>query len=300
MDIDLELYRVFKEVALAGNISRAAERLFVSQSATSQAILQLEKRIGGKLFNRSVHGVELTVEGKTLFSYVNDALSLIENGENEFSRMKDLETGSIRIGASDTICSMFLLPILESFHNNYPEIRISVTNRVTSESISLLKHRQVDIAFVNLPIEDDETLQVLPVKTIHDCFVVGGRYMYLADTPFNLNELKNYPILMLETASNSRNQMDRLLQSKGLEIVPAIELGSLALLAEFAKIGLGIAATIKEEVEDMLAEGALRELKIIEELPERYIGLVKIKNNNLSFATKAFIKEIEEIPNKLP
>ena len=292
MDINLELYKIFCEVAKAGNISKAAENLFVSQSAVSQAIMQLENKIGGKLFDRSVRGVKLTVEGEVLFSHIDDAILLIENAQAKFAELKELNSGIINIGASDTICSLFLIPVLEKFNNKHPDIQISVTNRTTQESIELLKHAAVDIAFVNLPIENDTSLDIIPVKTIQDCFVVGGKYGFLADKTMNLSDLSKHPIITLEKASNSRKQMDMFLASKGITLQPAIELGSQALLSEFAKIGLGIAATIKEEAQDMLDKHELRELKFYEELPRRNIGLVRIKNVNLSFAAKAFVDEI--------
>ena len=292
MDIDLELYRVFREVAKAGNISKAAEKLFVSQSAVSQAIKQLETKVGGKLFDRSVRGVKLTVEGIELFSHIDSAIQVIENAQNKLVELKELNSGSIKIGASDTICSIFLLPVLERFNNKHPEIRMSVTNRVTQESIELLKNATVDIAFVNLPVEKDASLDITPVKEIHDCFVVGGKYGHLADKKMHLKDLEKYPVLTLEKASNTRKQMDAYLANAGVELQPVIELGSLALLSGFAKIGLGIAATIKEEAQDMLDRHELRELLFYEDLPRRDIGLIRMKNVNLSFAAKAFVEEM--------
>ncbi|MCL2495637.1 MAG: LysR family transcriptional regulator [Oscillospiraceae bacterium] len=290
MDIDLELYRVFREVAKSGTISGAAQRLFVSQSAVSQAIMQLEGKIGGRLFDRSVRGVTLTVEGGVLFSHIDDAIGRIENAQAKFAQMKELQAGSIRIGASDTICGLFLLPILKQFNDARPEIQISVTNRTTSESLELLKRAAVDVAFVNLPVEGDAALDVTPVMAIHDCFVAGEKYAHLADSTMHLRDLSKTPVLMLEQASNSRRQMDAFLASRGIELKPAIELGSLTLLSEFAKIGLGVAATIKEEAQPMLDRHELRELSFDEALPQRHIGLVRMKNVNLSFAVKAFIE----------
>lgn len=292
MDISLDLYRIFLEVSRTSNITKAAEKLFVSQSAVSQSIKQLESLIGGKLFNRSVHGVTLTPEGEVLFSHIDEAITLIDNAQNKFVEMKDLNTGTIRIGASDTICNLFLLPVLERFISRHPNIRVSVTNGTTDESIDLLKRASVDIAFINLPINSNAMLEEIPVKEIHECFVVGNKYMYLAEKPMHLSELINYPLLTLERASNSRRQMDLFLEKHNVEITPAIELGSLALLSGFAKIGFGIAATIREDVIDMLKNHELYELKFYEELPRRYIGLIRAKNVNLSFAAKAFIEEI--------
>jgi len=292
MDINLDLYKVFREVAKSGNISRAAEKLFVSQSAVSQAVMQLESKLGGRLFDRGVRGVTLTAEGEALFSRVDDAILLIENAQAKFVEMKELHAGSIRIGASDTMCSLFLLPILKKFNDKHPDIRISVTNRTTRESIELLRRAAVDIAFVNLPVESDDYLEISPVKAIHDCFVAGGKYAFLADETMRLRDLRNYPFLTLEKASNSRKQMDRFLARQGVELQPAIELGSLVLLSEFARIGLGVAATIREEARELLERGELRELKFHEALPERHIGLARMRNINLSFAAKAFVEEL--------
>jgi len=289
MDINLELYRIFCEVAKNNNISRAAEKLFVSQSAVSQAIMQLEKKLGGKLFDRTARGVRLTPEGEVLFSYVNNAVSLIENAQEKLQNMQNLRSGRINIGASDTICSLFLLPALKKFNTEYPDIHISVTNRTTRESISLLKSGAVDMSFVNLPVQNDPSLDITPIMPIHDCFVAGGKYAYLAGSVMLLSDLCKYPILMLEKASNTRKQMDIFLASRNLEIEPSIELGALSLLSEFAKIGLGIAATIKEDVKDMLDKQQLHELHFTEPFPARHIGLALMKGVTLSFAAKAFI-----------
>ena len=292
MDINLELYKVFCETAKSCNISKAAEKLFVSQSAVSQSIKQLEKKLGVKLFDRNARGVRLTTEGKVLFSYVNSAISLIENAQLKLSNMQSLNAGEIKIGASDTICSLFLLPILRKFNTKYPDIHISVTNRTTRESIGLLKSGSVDLSFVNLPIEEDPLLEITPVMPIRDCFVTGDKYAYLAGSVMDLSELLKYPILMLEKSSNSRKQMDIFMAGNNLEIQPAIELGSLTLLAEFAKIGLGIAATIKEDVQNMLDRHELYELSFNETLPTRYIGLLKVKDVTLSSAAKAFVNTL--------
>ena len=295
MDINLELYRFFCETAKAGNVTRAAESLFVSQSAVSQSIMQLEYKLGCKLFNRSKRGVRLTSEGEVLFSYVNNAVSLIDNAQEKILAMKNLREGEIKIGASDTACSLFLLPFLSRFNDEHPEIRISVVNRTTQELLMLLKNGTVDMSFVNLPVDDDAAIEISPVMQFHDCFVAGVKYSFLADSIMHLRELMKYPILMLEKSSNSRKQMDRFLRSQELDITPSIELESLALVSEFAKIGLGIAATIKEDVQRAIDAGDLFELRFHEGLPVRYLGLAQVKNLSLSFAAEAFKRAVHDI-----
>ena len=294
MNINLELYKFFCEVAKYGNFTKAADKLYVSQSAVSQAIMQLEERLGCKLFDRNTRGVKLTIEGEVLYAYAENAVSLMKNAQDKIVNMKSLQDGEIKIGASDTVCSLFLLPFLEKFSSTYPEIRMSVINRTSQELIKILRNGAIDIAFVNLPAEDETMLEITPVMAIQDCFVVGAKYAYLADSVMRLRDLRKYPILMLEENSLSRRLMDRFLLDYDIEIKPAIELESLALLSEFAKIGLGIAATIKEDAQGMLDRHELYELRFLESLPKRNIGLVQLKNVSLSFASEAFKKSITE------
>ena len=290
----MELYKFFCEVAKHGNFTKAADGLYVSQSAVSQAIMQLEERLGCKLFDRNTRGVQLTTEGKVLYSYADNAVSLIKNAQNKLASMKSLRDGEIKIGASDTVCNLFLLPFLGKFNSIYPEIRISVVNRTSRELVKILKNGTIDIAFINLPAEDESMLEITPVMQIQDCFVAGAKYAYLTDSVMRLRDLRKYPILMLEQNSTSRKQMDLFLSGYDIEITPAIELESLALLSEFAKIGLGIAATIKEDVQNMLDNHELFELRFLETLSQRNIGLVQLKNVSLSFASEAFKKSIME------
>ena len=120
MSVKLELYRVFKEVAEAGNITAAAQTLFISQSAVSQSIKQLEAELQTRLFARNSRGVTLTADGRMLYEYVRSAMGLLETGEEKLSQSRDLQMGHLTIGASDTVTSQFLLPYLDRFHRQYP------------------------------------------------------------------------------------------------------------------------------------------------------------------------------------
>ena len=103
MAVKLELYRVFKEVAETGNISLAAKNLYISQSAVSQSIKQLETALQARLFARSPRGVSLTWEGQMLYQYVRSALGLLATGEDKLSQAQQLLLGTLTIGASDTV-----------------------------------------------------------------------------------------------------------------------------------------------------------------------------------------------------
>ena len=109
MSVKLELYRVFKEVAEVGNITAAAQALYISQSAVSQSIKQLERDLQTRLFARNSRGVTLTAEGQMLYEYVRSAMGLLETGEEKLSQTRELQMGQLTIGASDTVSSRLYL-----------------------------------------------------------------------------------------------------------------------------------------------------------------------------------------------
>ena len=147
MSVKLELYRVFKEVAEVGNITAAAQALYISQSAVSQSIKQLENDLQTRLFSRNSRGVTLTAEGKMLYEYVRSAMGLLETGEEKLSQTRELQMGQLVIGASDTVTSQFLLPYLDGFHREHPAIHIQIISGRSHKVLGLLRSGKVDIAF---------------------------------------------------------------------------------------------------------------------------------------------------------
>lgn len=292
MDANFDLYRVFCEVAREKSLSSAAKKLYVSQSAVSQSIKQLEKSLDTKLFDRKSRGVELTSEGKILFEYADGAYTLLENALIKFGELKDLKFGNIKIGASDTVCALLLTNVLKDFHTKYPEIKIQLINHTTGQLLSELKLGKIDMAFVALPIKEADGLKIRKIADINDCFVVSGKYASLARRTINLKELEKFPVLMLDKKSSSRLFLDKFLSEKGIKIKPSVELGSIDLLTRFAEIGIGVSAVIEQYVEKKLKAGELEKLQLSEPIPKRAIGLVTLENVSLSPSSKKLIELI--------
>lgn len=139
LDINYELYKVFYYVATTLSFSEASKLLFISQSAVSQSIKVLEKKLGITLFIRSTKRVQLTPEGETLLRHVEPAINLIARGEAQIMEAGTLGGGQLRIGASDTICRYFLVPYLNRFHRSFPNVHIKVTNQTSTQCVDLLE-----------------------------------------------------------------------------------------------------------------------------------------------------------------
>ncbi|MCT4566398.1 MAG: LysR family transcriptional regulator [Maledivibacter sp.] len=291
MDVNFELYKVFYFAAKTLNFSKAANKLYVSQSAVSQSIKLLEKKLSTKLFFRHTKNMKLTSEGETLFKHIEQAFNFIKSGERAIFEIDNLLYGEIRIGASDTICKYFLLPYFKKFHEDYPNIRIHITNRPSPVCIDLLKSGSIDIAVVNLNNKYKyENLEVTPVKTIQDVFIGGEKFKTLKNKPIRLKELEEYPILSLEKNSTTRTYFDQLIKNHDVKISPEFELDSIDLLVEMTKIGLGISFVIEDAIKLELEKGKIFKLDIKETISARNIGVVTHNKIPLPPAGEEFIK----------
>ena len=293
--VNLELYRVFYTVAKCGSLTKAAEELYISQPAVSQAIKQLETQLGGKLFNRTHKGMELSdAGGKQIFVTVEKALKLFEEAENKYAELKDTATGMVRICASDTVATHFLLPYIKEYHEKYPDVNLILQNGTSGETIELLKNNKGDIGFVNLPIDDSDINLCNTVMQLHDTFVASDKFCELFGDVIDLKRLQDYPLLMLELSTATRQAIVSFAHSQGVHLHPEIELASLELMVELAKNGIGIACIPREFVRHELEDGTLKEIKTTPSLPARAIGLALPKQESMIFAVKEFVKMISD------
>ena len=293
MNIDFELYRIFYVVANNSNITKASEELNISQPAISKSIKNLEEQLGGQLFVRTKRGVVLTEEGKEFYNYIKQAIEYINNAENKFTDLINLEAGCIKIGISTTLTKEFLLPYLEKFHLLYPKVDIQIITSLTSDLMSKLKNGLIDIIVLNINNKNyGNDIDIIRCRKINDCFVVNNKYKDLSFKEISLKDLNNYPLILQAEGSNTREFLDNIARENGVILKPNIELASYSLVVEFSKIGFGIGYATKEYIKDAIKNKELYELKIKEKIPSRYIGIALSKNHLPNFSTKKLIEII--------
>ncbi len=290
MKTKLDYYKIFYETARHASFSMASRHLYISQSAISQCIHQLEQDLDTQLFIRSRRGVTLTKEGLLLFQKVESAMQSIEQGETLLARLHHLEGGALMIAAGDTITKHYLLPYLGQFHELYPEIRIEMTNSYSSRLLQFVKEGKAELAFVNLPAEDDE-LCIKPCFEIHDIFVCGTAYE--AKDRYSWDEMAKEPLILLETNASSRRYVNEKFSEKNIVLNPQIELAVHDLLVQFASIHLGVSCVVKEFSKESLDSGAIRQMNLTPPLPPRHIGYAYLHHNPLSLPAQAFLQLIQ-------
>lgn len=295
MNVNFEYYRIFYVVAKYGNITKAADELMISQPAISKCIKHLEEQLGGQLFIRTKRGVVLTEEGKEFYKYIKNAIEYINNAESKFSEMIHLETGTIRIGSSTTLTKKFLIPYLEKFHNMYPNIKIEIETHMSGELLNRLRQGLLDLVILNLPYHDDNDIELVKVKEIQDCFIVGEAYKDLVGKDLTLEDINNYPLVFQAHGSTTRRFLDDFATRHGILFKPDLDLAGFSLVLEFTEIGFGIGYATVDYIQDELKSGKLFKLNVSPSIPKREIGIAYSKRNIPSFCCK---KLIEIILNK--
>ncbi|WP_313070026.1 LysR family transcriptional regulator [Lacrimispora sp.] len=273
MEQNLSQYKIFYEVAKTGNISKAAKELFISQPAISKSISKLEGNLGVSLFTRNSRGVQLTDEGKLLFNHTKAAFEALAQGEQELKRIKDFHIGHLRIGVSNTLCKYILLPYLKGFIEKYPHIKITIESQSTAHTVNMLEQQRIDLGLIAEP-SNRRPLLFTPVMEIQDTFVATKPYLnnlYLREGK-DADLFQTGNILLLDKNNMTRKYIDEYLNENQLIPNQFLEVTTMDLLIEFAKIGMGIGCVIKDFVQKELDQGDLVLVPLEKEINKRTVG----------------------------
>lgn len=291
MNQNLSSYWIFYTVANAGNISRAAKELFISQPAISKSIQKLEESIGCKLFSRSSRGVVLTDEGELLYNHVSEAFEVLNVGEEKLRQSVEMGMGHLNIGCTTSLCKNELLPYLKVFIKKYPHISISISCQSSYETLKLLEDNKIDIGLICRPV-NLKNIDFEPVDYIEDVFLASRDYLR------NMNllgmsdpQLLQHCTLMLTDKTDINRQIaERYLSDHNIVPADIIEITNMDLAIEFAKIGVGIAAVVKNFALDELENGTLVQLPFRLAVEPRPVGFVYKNSHLASLSLKTFIE----------
>ena len=292
MTSNLEYYKVFYYVAKCGGITAAAEKLSISQPAVSQSIRQLESVLGAGLFRRTSRGMTLTAEGELLYSYVAKGYEQIAMGEHRLQQMLHLDAGEVRVGASDMTLRFFLLPYLEAFHERYPNIKVTVTNGPTPETLHYLENDRIDFGIVSTPFETSPGIKSIEVMDISDTFIAGRRFTQYKNHMLDFQDLEKLPMISLEGNTSTRSYIDPFLRKRGVVIHPEFELATSDMIVQFALRNLGIGSVVRNFAEEYIESGILFELRFHEMIPKRSFCIVTSSSQPLSVAASRLLELI--------
>ena len=283
----LQYYNYFYQTALIGNMTKAAQSLYISQPALSKAISNLENILKCKLFIRTPKGVTLTIEGELLFQGVKETFSIMSETQNKISDIKKNRISEVRIGVGRDIFSAYLLPRLKSYYSFHPAARFRIEMLSSQIIIDALLDNRLDIGIMTQPMEN-ELIVSRKLFSITDCFIAGEKYKNLTETgSHSIYELINYfPVITLPKNSLTRKHMDSYLLDYGLVITPIHEVQDTNLIAKMVSANFGIGLVTENFVQKEIEKKEVFKIPLIEKLPYRDVTLAWSKNLPLSSYNK--------------
>ena len=290
-NINLNLYKTFYDVAKCGSISKAAEKSYTSQPAISKAIKKLEEELETQLFYRTLSGVELTDQGKDLLYFVEKSYNNLLIAERHMLETENLERGKLSIGMPSNIGSFFLFDKIIAFHNQFPNIEITIITGSTSYLMELLDTHKVDFVIDTSPINVtlDEGMKVVKLKKVQYCFIVNKNTKLVdIDQIHQLRDLEKYPLILPIPGTANRNDLDLLLQKHQVSIKNVINIHTSEMIISAIKKDLGIGYVIYNLVENEIKNQEFENLKMKEKLPSVEINIV-YHPHFLTTAPKKFI-----------
>ncbi len=291
---NLEYYKVFYYVAKCGNITAAANELFLTQPSITKAIKNLEQQLGCTLFVRTKRGVLLTPEGKTLWRKIEPACRLIISAEKELEDIKSVNGGKLSIASTEMSFKTYVLPALESFLKDHPDIKIKFVNALNEQIIDMLKKGMVDLAILHEPFELDEEMDTIKIDTIEEYMVAGPRYAYLSEETRDISELKDFSFISMPEGSSTKNYLKDYFFRHNMNFEPDIELTTIELAVQAVESNFGIGILPEKVIREKIQTGKLFEVKLADKLPERRAYLITNRKLSPSITARAFIKEYLE------
>lgn len=298
MNINFEYYRIFYYVAKYENITKAAMVLKSSQPNVTRIIHILEEQLDCRLFLREPRGLKLTEEGKRLYAHVAIACQHLLDAEAELCRNKNVCTGTIELGVTETALHLFLLQKLHDFQSAYPDIKIRIQNNTTPEILKALANGRLDLAVVTTPFEPGDTMECEDLMTFREVPAGGPDYAGLSDHPMTLKEFRLHSIIGLGYGTASYEYYRKVFIEQHLDYEPAMEVATADLVTPLLQNNLGVGFVPEPLATPFFENGSLVPLTLNVPLPSREIKMLWDKSRSQSRATATFCNYLRGITQK--
>ena len=280
---------LFHAVARAGNMSRAAEELLISQPAISKQLKELERAMGTMLFDRVTRGMRLTDAGKLLHAYSTRIFALAEEAQNAMEQLNGIERGSLIVGASTTI-GVYLLPkIFVVFRKKYPQIKLELVIANSQDIYKKLQSGEINLGLTEGVIEElDADASTFARDEL--VAIASPKHALAKKRSIPVKELVRQPFIVRETGSGTKSVVEKALARKGLTVTPIMSLGSTEAIKRAVASGIGVAMVSALSIQLELKTRELVRLHLRDLAVDRPLYRLQIRHQTESAAAKEFMK----------
>lgn len=290
----LSLYKleVFAAVVEAGSFSKAGERLYLTQSAISQHIQDLETHLGTRLFKRGRRGVTLTPAGEILLDYTSSILGLIKEAESAVTNVEQLESGHLHIGATPG-ADVYLVPDwIGAFQHRFPQLTVSLTTNVTTEIVAEVLDHTLELGFVEGELAADVRLDRVVLQEVEQLVIVGRGHPWFNRRTLSITHLQGQPFIARLRNSHTRAWLEQLLHKHDIVLNIVAEFANPEAIKRAVSAGMGISILPEYVVRHELTLDLIHALPLQDVSPRRSIKLIWEGSEPFSPITKAFLAHL--------
>ena len=291
MEVNYDYYRIFYYAAKYKSFSQAATILMSNQPNVTRAIHNLESQLGCRLFIRSNRGAELTPEGERLYSHVAIAYDHLHAAELELENEKKLEQGTVTIGVSEIALHLLLLPVLGEFRRKYPKIRLRISSYTAPQAIQTVRNGLSDFAVASTPAEVKKPLKAIPLLSFKEILVANAAYKDMFKEPVSLKKLVEYPFICLGKNTSTYDFYTRFFLEHGIAMTADTEAATIDQILPMVRQNLGIGFIPEPLAQEVIEQGIVIQVPLLEEPPVREICFVEDKSSPHSMAANV-LKEM--------
>jgi DNA-binding transcriptional LysR family regulator len=294
--MELSQLEVFLTVARERRFSRAAEKLYRTQSAVSQTIHKLEQELGEALFDRSSRDGVLTDAGKVLYEYAEKLVNLRAEAAESLSELRELQKGKLVIAANE-FTALYLLRILAEFRRLHPMIKITVERALGSRIPDDVLRYNVEFGVLSYEAQEP-ALHSVVVYLDELVFVVPPKHPLASAREISIRQLGAESFVAHMVSSPYREKVIQLFKTHKTPLHMDLELPTLQAIKQFVAMGNGVAFVPEISVEAELARGELVRISVKELQLKRKLRLIYRRDANLSHAARAFLKVAEAVAHE--
>jgi DNA-binding transcriptional LysR family regulator len=291
--MELSQLETFLTVVAERSFSRAAVRLHRTQPAVSQVIRRLEEELGEPLFERASRDGTLTAAGEVLREYAERLLSLRNEATNALEEVRSLDRGRLTLAANEYTC-LYLLPVLDEFRRQCPQISIMVQRSLASRIPDEVLRRTAEIGIVSFQ-PNDEQLSALAVYADDLVCVVHPKHVLAREKKVRIRDLGAENFIAHNVASPRRKLVEESFAKHRTPLNIGVELPSLEAIKRFVASGNGVALVPALSVQPEVARGELVTIAVPELDCSRQLWLVYRKQGSLSYAALAFMRVVRTL-----
>jgi DNA-binding transcriptional LysR family regulator len=285
----LQQLRGFYYAARTQSMSKAAERMFISQPSVSLQIKALERELGTQLFERRGPRIALTRDGETLLELSRPLVEGIDQLETEFAARRDSpERGKIRIAAGGSTIQYILPPFIERFVQEYPQVDVRLHNVTGKEGLALLRDGDVDFA-VGPMLDTPADLAFYPVVTHHPMLITCHDHPLAKRKRIMLRDISKYPLILPPKNHSTWRFVEAVFTENALDYDVKLEVGGYDVIKKYVQLGLGISIVMSHCLTE---QDHLHTVPVGRYFPDRTYGVVLRKGKGISPAADRFIETL--------